>query len=243
MKLVGVTGGNPPFNTDLKSPFLAARQNYINLLNQNGALGVLIPNTLDKTIAEKYAAELDGLLLTGGGDINPRCYNNTKDKMTGELNQTIDDIRDQSELLLFHAFFEKKKPIFGICRGSQLINVALGGTLVQHIDSMIPNLSEIHMTPQDKGGWYVKAHKVQISKDSKIQNIIGANEIEVNSTHHQMVGEPGKQIKIVGKSPQGVNEAIEYEGNQFIMGVQWHPEQLSTEDSSKKLITAFIDAN
>lgn len=241
MKIIGVTGGNPPINTDLKAPFLASRQNYIQVLVQNGALGVMIPNIIDENVINGYTDNLDGLLLTGGGDIHPKFYNSDKDEMTGQLNQTIDTTRDEAELAYFKAFFAKKKPILGICRGSQIINVAMGGTLTQHIDKAIPNLTEIHMNPQDKGFWYVKTHYIQINQSSKLQNIIRDDEIEVNSEHHQMVDKPGKDIQIVARSPQGVNEAIEYTGDQFVIGVQWHPEQLPEEESTKKLIKAFVN--
>jgi putative glutamine amidotransferase len=242
MKIIGITGGNPPFNTDLKAPFLAARQKYIEVIVQHGALGVLIPNIREKKVIEDYAEHLDGLLLTGGGDIHPLFYKKEKNAMTGEMNQTVDTIRDEAELMYFNAFFEKKKPILGICRGSQIINVALGGTLAQHIQDIIPNLTEIHMNPQDKGFWYEKVHSVTIAQDSKLHTIIGNDSIDVNSGHHQMVEEPGKYIEIVANSPQGVHEAIEYTGERFVIGVQWHPEQIISEESSKKLFDAFIHA-
>ena len=133
--------------------------------------------------------------------------------------------------------------MLGICRGSQILNVFFGGTLIQDVKTKFHNLSERHMTPQEEGLWYVKAHPVKIEPDSKFAQIVGKTEIEVNSAHHQMVDTTGEKVKVVAKSPEGVHEAIEYTGNDcFIMGVQWHPEQLSKEESSKNIFKAFADA-
>lgn len=240
-KLIAITGADFPQNVDKRSPFIAARQAYIEYVLQTGSLAALVPNITDYKMAEKYAETFDGIIFTGGGDIHPQFYDTKQHKMTGALNQTVDTTRDESELMLFKAFFAHKKPILGICRGMQLINIAMGGTLTQHIDER--GIKEVHMNSTEKGLWYVTSHSVQVDENSRLYAITNELTFQVNSAHHQMVKKPGKDLVISAKSPQSVPEAIEYMGDQFIVGVQWHPEQLKDSKESKAVIHAFINAS
>lgn len=240
-KLIAITGADFPQNVDKRSPFIAARQAYIEYVLQTGSLAALIPNITDPKMAERYAETFDGIIFTGGGDIHPQFYDTKKQKMTGALNQTVDTSRDKSELLLYKAFFDHKKPILGICRGMQLINIAMGGTLTQHIEEQ--GIKEVHMNRVENGLWYVTSHSVQVDENTRLHAITNELRFEVNSAHHQMVKKPGKDLVISAKSPQNVPEAVEYVGNKFIVGVQWHPEQLRDSKESKALINAFINAS
>ena len=239
-KLIAITGADFPQNTDKRSPFIAARQAYIEYVLQTGSLAALIPNITDRSMAKRYAETFDGIIFTGGGDIHPQFYASKKQKMTGALNQTVDTTRDESELLLYKAFFTHKKPILGICRGMQLINVAMGGTLTQHIKEN--GVKEVHMNSVENGLWYVTSHSVQVSPNSRLHTITNEESFQVNSAHHQMVQKPGKDLAVSAKSPQNIPEAIEYLRNQFVLGVQWHPEQLKESKESRAIIQAFIAA-
>lgn len=238
--LIAITGADFPQNVDKRSPFIAARQAYIEYVLQTGNLAALIPNVSDSKSAERYAETFDGIIFTGGGDIHPQFYATKKQKMTGALNQTVDTTRDESELLLYKAFFTRKKPILGICRGMQLINIAMGGTLTQHIKERA--LNEVHMNGVENGLWYVTSHSVQVDQNSRLHAITNEHTFQVNSAHHQMVQKPGKDLAISAKSLRNIPEAVEYVGNQFVLGVQWHPEQLKESNQSKAIIQAFIAA-
>lgn len=168
----------------------------------------------------------DGLLLTGGGDIHSKFFN----EPLHEKASYIVEERDEFEIHLFLKAFEKNIPIFGICRGSQLINVALKGNLTQHIESH--DYTETRFDP---------VHSIDIKKDCLLYDIIGKDKLSVNSVHHQCVGALAPDLNVSAYSDDGIIEAIEYPGKKFILGVQWHPEILSANyEKHQKLFDRFI---
>ena len=182
---------------------------------------------------QSYAKEFDGFLFAGGDDIHPERYG---EKLLFD-SVSPEPERDEFELRLLDAVQNTKKPIFGICRGIQLINVALGGSLFQHIDG--------HMQAEPKTE---QPHLAIIKPGSFLESVIGKGRISVNSFHHQSVNIPGKGLEICATSPDGGIEAIEFAGtgynSRFLLGVQWHPELFfRTDDAAMRLFNAFIRAS
>lgn len=195
-----------------------ANTDYLKMLDTMNAVGIPIFPFMD---AEEAALTCDGLLLPGGADVNPKLYHQEPDPSVTEFFDEIDDL----DIRLIHAFMQQNKPILGICRGIQIINVAFGGTLVQDI----PN----HNQDTDR---HQMSHSVSISKDSELYNLLG-DSLQVNSLHHQIIDQLGEGLKASAYSPEGYIEAIEHPN---ILAVQWHPEALTNECEHLKLFEVFI---
>jgi putative glutamine amidotransferase len=162
-----------------------------------------------------YADYLDGLLLQGGADVSPRAYG--EEPLRPEWSG--DPVRDAYELELVHEFMEAGKPILGICRGMQLINVALGGSLYQDLPTQCPH-SHGHETPD----YDRNAHEVTFTPHGKMREWFQVDGGKVASIHHQAVHRLGKDVVVEATAPDGVVEAIRWTGRSFVCGVQWHPE-------------------
>ena len=176
---------------------------------------------------------LAGLLLTGGGDIDPLHYGEEPQQCLG----TIEPARDRYELCLTQLAAERKMPILGVCRGMQVLNVALGGSLHQDISTAIKGALKHR---QEAPVWY-PTHSIRIGEGSKTHKILGAKSIRVNSLHHQAVDRAGENLIIAAKSKgDGVVEAIEGKGNLPYLGVQWHPEALQANDFSTAIFRWFV---
>jgi gamma-glutamyl-gamma-aminobutyrate hydrolase PuuD len=167
---------------------------------------------------------LDGLMLAGGTDIDPALYGAAKDERTDEP----DVARDKLEALLLRQALERDVPVFGICRGLQVMNVALGGTLRQHVEG--------HKYPKVR-----EVHRVSIVKNSRLESILGQSDYVVNSRHHQCAHMVPARLQVTASAPDGVVEALELPGHRFVMAVQWRPEaRIDTTDF--KLFEAFAVA-
>ena len=182
----------------------------------------------------------DGLLLTGGGDVDPKLYG----EAAHETFQQSEAGRDEYEIALIRAATEARLPIFAICRGMQVLNVALGGTLLQDIASMV-NGAAHHATPSTEPR-YTIAHEVWVAKGSRLAALMAekmeSDTCQVNSRHHQAVKNVAPGWDISGTAPDGVIEAIEQPGDVFRMAVQWHPENFWRTGEFRPLFEAFIDA-
>lgn len=212
--------------------FAKIRLTYANSVATAGGIPVLLSPIVNEPLAEQIAEHLDGLILSGGGDVNPIHYN---EEPHSTLN-LVCDIRDQYEFQLAKAFIARKKPILAICRGSQLLNVALGGSLIQDVPSQV-NTELLHSQKEDR---HVATHSIQIEPNSKLAEILGEHQIEVNSFHHQSVKQLPKTCRAIAYAPDGVVEAFEYEGDQFMLAVQWHPECMPNDEHAPKLFQHFI---
>jgi len=178
---------------------------------------------------------LHGLLLTGGGDLDPRHYGRRAHPKTAN----IDPPRDELELELFRRGLERGLPMLGICRGAQVLGVALGGELVQDIGSEIAN-AEQH-APRE--GAKSPRHWVALAPGRRLRAILGADRVRVNSFHHQANGRLGPKVQAVAWSPDGVVEGIEGAGTAFVIGVQWHPERMWRRAPRQgRLVAAFMAA-
>ncbi|MBA3927908.1 gamma-glutamyl-gamma-aminobutyrate hydrolase family protein [Listeria rustica] len=204
---------------------------YVSVVAKNGAAPFVIPVT-DKRLVTTFVDQIDGLILSGGQDVSPTLYGA---KPQAELGVTS-IIRDEFELALLKETLAQKKPVLAVCRGAQLLNIALGGTL--HQDTSYIATSSLPHMQQDCATR--TTHGIQIEKGSKLAKILG-NTAQVNSFHHQAINIVGTGLKITATAPDGVVEAVEMEGAPFVVGVQWHPELIAETDASmQRLFQEFV---
>ncbi|MEM7224421.1 MAG: gamma-glutamyl-gamma-aminobutyrate hydrolase family protein [Pseudomonadota bacterium] len=198
-----------------RQPAYQLRQNYCAAVVRAGGLPLLLPH--EPALAESYLNGLQGIVVTGGAfDLDPALFGAT----TRHQSVTTKERRTAFELALARGALARDLPLLGICGGAQLLNVALGGTLIQHIPDQVPGaLAHEQPNPRDEPG-----HEVLIEPGSLLHRVAGAQRIPVNSAHHQAVETVGPGVVISGRAPDGVIEAIEAPGRRFCLGVQWHPE-------------------
>jgi len=212
-------------------------QLYLNAVYRAGGIPCPIPLHLDDDLYHDIFSRIDGVLLAGGEDVDPQFYHN-KPK---EVIEKTDPDRDRVELLLAHWAIAEKMPIIGICRGHQVLNVALGGTLYQDIHAEM-GIEELHDNRGRGPGFrQQRPHQVKLAPESKIAQELGAV-LWVNSLHHQAVATPGQGLRVVGVSPGGVIEAMELEGHPFAITVQWHPEMLTDDEHMLGVFKLFVEA-
>lgn len=216
---------------------LQLNRTYTRAISHAGGIPILLPTCDETDSLSRYAGICDGLLLSGGDDVDPSAYGEAQSWHCG----TISPLRDCFELALCRQFLKMNKPILAICRGIQVLNVALGGTLYQDLQSDLPE-SLAHRQKQKP--WYA-SHPVSLVRDSILSGILAADAIAVNSHHHQAVAQPGKGLRICATAPDGVIEAVELPSHPFCIGVQWHPERLWDQpltNAHERLFRAFVDA-
>ncbi len=211
---------NDPFRIYMKSK-------YVFSLWRSGARARWIGN--ENTEANRRALlECDGLLMPGGVDIEPARYGQETDEKCGK----IDLARDATEWWMLDAFLPTGKPVLGICRGVQTLNVFQGGTLHQHIDG--------HSDFKSRSQGF---HKVHITPGSRLHEIMNAETLTVNSLHHQVVDTLGKDLAVCAVSEDGFVEAVVHTSHPFCLGVQWHPEHMYRKDKlQRKIFKAFVHA-
>ena len=207
--------------------------NYINAINEFGG----IHRTLYPGISEDAFTDIDGLLLTGGPDIDPVYYGEERHETTD-----INTARDELELPRYKWAIEKDFPVFGICRGIQIMNVAIGGSLYQDIPSQFTYRLTHKILVNSDDSW----HKIKIQPNSLLNQITGDYAAKVNSRHHQALKVIGKGFTVTAQSKDGIIEAIEDRSKRFVLGVQYHPERMTQtaefRKHRRKLFEAFIKA-
>ena len=209
-------------------------ETYVESIKKAGGIPLLLPHT--PADAPQLAAVLSGLLVSGGPDVEPAHYGEQPSQRLG----SICPERDESELALVKAFMATGKPILGICRGEQVLNVANGGTLYQDLASQFPGVVIKHR--QEAPRWY-EGHKATVVPGTKLAAIFGEEEIGINTFHHQGVKELAPGFIVSAQAPDGVIEAFEKPDHHFCLGVQWHPEGMfALTTRSDKLFAAFVDA-
>lgn len=230
--LIGVTLDAEEPGGYSKLPWYALRKNYFAALAAAGALPMALPHHAE--LAEAYLDEIDGLLVTGGAfDVDPSLYGGGDTHPSVVLKAG----RTEFELALTRGALARDIPVLGICGGEQLLAVALGGTLIQHIpDSITTSIAHEQPNPRTEPG-----HDVIIAPDTLLSRIIGKPRMAVNSAHHQAVATPGQGAVINALAPDGVVEGLEYPGHRFALGVQWHPEY-AVDPADPLIFAAFVQA-
>jgi putative glutamine amidotransferase len=227
----------PLIRAETGRPIYANNRAYVHAVESAGGLPILIPMINDQNILTALLSRLDGLLLSGGIDVHPSRYGEEVHPLTQEVDIELDEF----EITLASWAIQQDIPVLGVCRGMQLINVVLGGTLYQDIDDQYPNSithSNRHL-PQTH-----LAHHIIVEPGSRMETILGAREVRVNSLHHQAIKDPGKGVRITGRAPDGVPELLEVASYRFVMAVQSHPEEIySIEPAFKRLFSAFVQAS
>lgn len=208
---------------------------YMKVLEKCGALPIMLPLTSDEEELTQSLKMCDGLLLTGGHDVNPEMY---QEPTRGTCGIPCKE-RDAMESFLLGKALEKNIPILGICRGIQFLNAYLGGSLYQDLPTEYECSVEHHMTPP----YDREAHKVTILPNTILAEIFGAGILPVNSYHHQAVKKLAPGVTKMALSEDGLVEAISVDGQKFAVGVQWHPEfSYENNQESVKLVQTFVDA-
>ncbi len=216
-------------------PRFALSEFYVRCVMDAGGLPLLLPNVMPE-LAASYLSRMDGLLLSGGLDVDPEFYGEEPKPKLGNLDQ----VRDSYELELARGAHQAGMPMLSICRGVQLLNVAFGGTLVQDIDSEI---DEPLKHEQDALRQNALSHRIRIKPNTRLHEIAaGSERIRVNSFHHQSVKDVADGFDITARSEDGVIEAIEDPTHPFCVGVQWHPERLPENDFTRSIFQHFVEA-
>lgn len=202
---------------------------YIEAVIRGGGVPIILPILSQLDDLDIYIDSIDGLILTGGEDVSPLIFGEEPIK---EVKNICYD-RDQMEIELFNRAYERGIPVLGICRGVQVFNVALGGTLYQDIHAQIPDALGHVSTYNIEGGY----HSIIIDKDTMLYDIFKQEKISVNSQHHQSVKDLGRDLRISAKSLDGVIEGVESTTDKYVLGLQFHPEAMI--NPHKKFLNIF----
>lgn len=231
--LIGLT---PSHNTDNND--IQMRPTYLKALTAAGAIPVVLPLTSSMDDLRQLAGIMDGFLFTGGPDVHPFLFGEETQAHCGSVSPE----RDQMELALLPIVMEMRKPILGICRGVQLLNIGLGGTIWQDIPSQVT--SDFPLAHTQPFAFSLPSHSVTVTPGSRLAEIAGTETLSVNSMHHQAVKDVAPGLTAIAFSSDHLVEAVEMTDYPFFIGVQWHPEYLwEKDDAALKLFQAFVNAS
>jgi putative glutamine amidotransferase len=233
--IIGITTFHTS-NPDNGLLYLSVTETYVKALASAGALPVLVPLGLPEKSLFAILNILDGLLFTGGGDIDPACYGETAHPLV----DNVDPERDRVEIFLARSAAEKGIPFLGVCRGLQTINVARGGTLYRDILAERPGAMK-HACFESAPRTHL-AHPVEVIPGSLIAQILNGGEARVNSGHHQGIRKLGAGLRATAFAPDGLIEAFELDGHPFGLAVQWHPEWLTHLPEMAAIFKTFVTA-
>jgi putative glutamine amidotransferase len=214
----------------------AANRSFVRAIEEAGGVPLLVPGVELAASVAALRGRLDGLLFTGGGDVDPARYGEAAIPQC----QPPDTARDTLELALARQAVADRLPILGVCRGMQMLNVACGGTLYQDIDVQLPGAQrhDRYTLPPPE-----QTHALAVEPGTRLARILGVRRHTVNSFHHQAVKEPGRGIAVAARAPDGVAEAIEVREHPFALAVQFHPElQYQADPRLRRLFEAFVRA-
>jgi putative glutamine amidotransferase len=231
--LIGITtrNGKDPDG----HPLTALQHTYTRAIVQAGGLPILIPSMLAEEDFLDLYSHVAGILFTGGGDVALEYFNGADHPRIGE----VDNERDATEISLMRAAVHDGKPVLGICRGVQVMNVALGGTLYTHIPDQLKGALD-HAYPGDLRR--VLVHPVNVDGTSRSAEIFGETLLNVNSLHHQGLKDIAPSLRATGYAPDGLVEVVEMPGHPYAVSVQWHPEWITDQIPMQRLFKSFVDA-
>lgn len=232
--LIGITTRNGKDGDG--HPLTALQHSYIKAVMQAGGLPIMIPNILPEEDFLDLYSRLNGILFSGGGDVSLKYFSGSDHPRIGE----VDESRDTTEITLMRAAVNDGKPILGICRGAQVMNVALGGTLYTHIYDQLKGALD-HAYPGDLRRALV--HTVNVDETTRSAEIFGETLLNVNSLHHQGLKDIAPVLKVAGYAPDGLVEIVEIPDHPYAVAVQWHPEWLTDQPAMQRLFKSFVDAS
>ncbi|HLW63762.1 MAG TPA: gamma-glutamyl-gamma-aminobutyrate hydrolase family protein [Gemmataceae bacterium] len=214
---------------------------YVNVIRQAGALPWLLPLIPDDVPTLRGIFDrLDGIFLTGGVDVDPARYGETREPFCGRS----DPARDAVEIQLIQWAWQERKPILAICRGAQVLNVALGGSLYQDVNIQVPKCIKHDCFPtKTEPARDVIVHDVNVRSGTNLHGLLASSSVNVNSMHHQAVKRLALGLHISATAPDGIVEGVEGTNGQFVVGVQWHPEEMVEKDAGmRRMFASFISA-
>jgi putative glutamine amidotransferase len=214
-------------------------EQYLLAVEGAGGIPLLIQLTRDVAVLDTHYRRCDGLLFAGGGDVDPAHFGQAPHPRLG----TVESLRDEVELALARRAVADRKPVLGICRGVQLLNVALGGTLYQDIPAELPGALDHYASSKAPDRAHL-AHPIVLEPDSWLAVQLGAGELPGNTFHHQALRDIAPALRVTGRAPDGVVEAVEGHESGFVVGVQCHPEELWEHADRRwaRLFAGFVDA-
>lgn len=222
---------------DLTNDDISTRPTYLRAIKAAGGIPVVLPLEVSDDDLEQLVSVLDGFLFTGGPDVHPFHFGEQAQAFCG----TVSASRDHQELKLLELIIKARKPLLGICRGIQVINIGLGGDIYQDIPSQFKE--EFSIAHNQAFSYRLPAHHIEVVPETRLAEIAGTSVMEVNSMHHQAVRNVAPGLMASGYAPNGLVEAVEMPGYPFLMGVQWHPEYLWESDTAaRRLFEVFVDA-
>jgi putative glutamine amidotransferase len=212
---------------------------YLNAVQQAGGVPVPLPPQLEPGARAEILKHVSGVLLTGGGDVDPARFGEAAHPTTCE----VSGARDELEIDLTQWALARRAPLLAVCRGLQVLNVALGGSLYQDIPSEPGSPLDHSQTGLQGKARNVTAHQVKVREGSRLATILGALDVDVNSFHHQAIKQLGRGLADVAWAPDSIVEGVELvDPAQFVVGVQWHPEELVAQDRAAfNLFAALVD--
>ncbi len=217
-------------------PLTALQHTYTRAILQAGGLPILIPSMLMEEDFLDLYSRVSGILFTGGGDVSLEYFNGSAHPRIGE----VDQARDLTEISLMRAAVNDGKPILGICRGAQVMNVVFGGTLYTHIIDQLKGALD-HDYPGDLRR--VLVHPIRVDEFTRSAEIFGETLLNVNSLHHQGLKDIAPGLLATGYAPDGLVEVVEIPGHPYAVSVQWHPEWLTDQIPMQRLFKSFVDAS
>jgi len=227
--IIGITSSYIP-----DGDYAKVHSSYVQAVREAGGTPVILPVIEDEALVDEYVRVLDGLLLTGGDDVPPGAYGEKPLPQT----ETLSPRRHRFEKAMVDAWLPTGRPILGICRGLQEINVVCGGSLVQDIPTQV-GTSVIHRKPKGSG---TASHVVILEPDTRLRCLLGQESVEVNSNHHQAARDVGRNLKVSARSADGLVEALEFTDGRWGLLVQWHPERMEDAEHRKATYGAFVRA-
>jgi putative glutamine amidotransferase len=234
--IIGISANISPENDERRSFAKSAKlqyapDGYCKFVEIGGGVPIIIPVMDDVTLAANMVRGLDGLIVSGGVDLNPEHYSESNTHSMG-----VDPVRDAFEIALINAARVEARAVLGICRGIQVLNVAFGGSLYQDVPTMIDGALQHHNWEAGKDAY----HSILFTRISPLSEIFQSEEIQVNSSHHQSLKLIGKGLEVLAAAKDGVVEAVTCPSDRCTFGIQWHPERMLSDPKQVQLARWFV---